>query len=277
MRMEDVFRAIVLGIVQGLTEFLPISSSGHLVVIRRLFHWSETDSLTFDVALHVGTTIAVLAYFWREWLAMARSVLLWITRRAEPSRIRHPYDHHVFALIVLGSIPVAIAGLALESWFEDHVRDPVVIGSALMTFALVLFAAERFGRPQRTLEEATPLDAIFIGLAQACSLVPGVSRSGFTISAGLFRGFTRQDAARYSFLLSTPAIGGAALLKFSEAANDGTLGDDLGPILVGAAVSAVVGWIAIAGLMRLIQTRSFTPFVVYRLLAGAFCIVYFSV
>lgn len=275
--MEDVFRAIILGIVQGLTEFLPISSSGHLVVVRRLFHWSETDSLTFDVGLHVGTTIAVLAYFWREWLTMARSVLLWITRRAEPSRIRHPYDEHIFALIVLGSIPVAITGLALESWFEEHVRDPVVIGCTMIAFGLVLFAAERFSRPQRTLEEATWLDAAFIGLAQACSLVPGVSRSGFTISAGLFRGFTRQDAARYSFLLSTPAIGGAALLKFSEAARDGTLTNDLGPILVGAAVSAVVGLLAIAGLLRLIQTHSFTPFVVYRLIVGAFCIIYFSV
>jgi len=275
--MEDVFRAIVLGIVQGLTEFLPISSSGHLVVVRRLFHWSETDSLTFDVGLHVGTTVAVLAYFWREWLTMARSVLLWIFRRAEPSRIKHPYDERIFFLILLGSIPVGIAGLALEGWFEDHVRDPVVIGCTLIVFGIVLFAAERFSRPERTLEEATWFDAVFIGLAQACSLVPGVSRSGFTISAGLFRGFTRQDAARYSFLLSTPAIGGAALLKFSEAARDGTLSDDLGPILVGATVSAVVGLLAIAGLLRLIQTRSFTPFVVYRLLVGAFCIVYFTV
>lgn len=275
--MEDVFRAIVLGIVQGLTEFLPISSSGHLVVVRRLFHWSETDSLTFDVGLHVGTTIAVLAYFWREWLAMARSVLLWVTRRAEPSRIRHSYDAHIFALIVLGSIPVAITGLLLESWLEENVRDPVVIGCTLIVFGLVLFAAERFSRATRTIDQATWIDAVFIGVAQACSLVPGVSRSGFTMSAGLFRGFTREDAARYSFLLSTPAIGGAALLKFSEAAGDGTLNDNLVPILVGAVVSGIVGLLAIAGLLKLIQTRSFTPFVVYRVVVGAFCIVYFSV
>jgi undecaprenyl-diphosphatase len=275
--MEDIFRAIVLGIVQGLTEFLPISSSGHLVVVRRLFDWSQTDSLTFDVALHVGTTIAVLTYFWREWLTMARSVLRWVFRRSEPSRIKHPYDERIFALIVLGSIPVAIAGLSLESWFEDHVRNPVVIGCTLITFGLVLFAAERFSRPERTLEEATWFDALFIGLAQACSLVPGVSRSGFTITAGLFRGFTRADAARYSFLLSTPAIGGAALLKFKDALSDGTFSNDLGPIVVGTVVSAIVGLIAITGLMRLVQTRSFTPFVVYRLLAGAFCIIYFTV
>jgi undecaprenyl-diphosphatase len=275
--MDDLFRAIVLGIVQGLTEFLPISSSGHLVIVRRLFGWSETDSLTFDVGLHVGTTVAVLAYFWREWLAMARSVLLWITRRAEPTAVRTPYDHHIFALIVLGSIPVAILGFALEDWFEDNVRDPVVIGCTLIVFGLVLFAAERFSRGHRSMEEATWFDGVFIGLAQACALVPGVSRSGFTISAGLFRGFTREASARYSFLLSTPAIGGAALLKFSEAADNGTLTDDLAPIIVGAVVSAIVGLIAIAGLLRLIQTRSFTPFVIYRLIVGAFCIIYFSV
>jgi undecaprenyl-diphosphatase len=275
--MEDIFRAIVLGIVQGLSEFLPISSSGHLVVVRRLFHWSATDSLTFDVALHVGTTIAVLAYFWREWLAMARSLLLWATRQEEPSAIEHPYNSHLFGLLVLGSIPVGIAGILLESWAEEHVRDPVVIGVTLIVFGIVLFAAERTGRGERTLSDATWRDAAIIGVAQACSLVPGVSRSGFTISAGLFRKFTRQDAARYSFLLSTPAIGGAALLKFKDALSEGTLGNDLGPIIAGTAVSAVVGLIAIVYLMRLVQTRSFTPFVIYRLLAGAFFIVYFTV
>jgi undecaprenyl-diphosphatase len=275
--MEDVFRAVVLGIVQGLTEFLPISSSGHLIAVRRLFDWEQTDSLTFDVALHVGTTVAVLAYFWREWVSMARAVLLWLFRREEPSRIEHPYNERIFGLIVLGSIPVAIAGLALESWFEDHVRDPVVIGCTLIVFGLLLYAAERLTRPTRVLQEATPFDALFIGLAQACSLVPGVSRSGFTITAALFRGFKREDAARYSFLLSTPAIAGAALLKFTEAFNDGTLGDDLGPILTGSVVSAIVGFIAIGALLRLIQTWSFTPFVVYRVLAGAFLIAYFTI
>ena len=207
--MQDIFRAIVLGIVQGLTEFLPISSSGHLVIVRRLFDWSETDSLTFDVALHVGTTVAVLIYFWREWVTMLRSALLWIFRRNEPTRIQHPYDERIFGLLILGSIPVAITGLALDNWLEHHVRDPVIIGANLIVFGIVLFLAERFSRPERNLEGATWRDALIIGGAQACSVVPGVSRSGFTISAGLFRGFTRQDAARYSFLLSTPAIGGA--------------------------------------------------------------------
>jgi undecaprenyl-diphosphatase len=274
--MEDFLRAIVLGIVQGLSEFLPISSSGHLIVVRDLLQWQFTDNLTFDVALHVGTTVAVLAYFWREWLAMLQAALRWLFGQRE-RRVGEVYNEHILGLIVLGSIPVAILGLAFESKVEEEIRDPVVVGAMLIVFAGVLFAAERFGRGHRSLSEATWRDAALIGGAQAISLVPGVSRSGATIAAGLFRNFGRQDAARYSFLLSTPAIGGAALLKFSEAAGNGTLNDNLDQMLGGAAAAAIVGWLAIAYLMRLVQTRSFLPFIVYRVLAGAFFVIYFTV
>lgn len=273
--MEDILRAVVLGIVQGLSEFLPISSSGHLIVTRDLFHWQFTDNLTFDVALHVGTTLAVLAYFWREWLEMFRSALRWAAGDREP-RLTEVYDARIFGLIVLGSIPVAILGAAFESKVESEIRDPIVVGAMLIVFSAVLLIADRAGRGQRAISDASWRDAMLIGGAQAISLVPGVSRSGITISAGLFRNFNRQDAARYSFLLSTPAIGGAALLKFSEAVNNGTITDNLDQMLIGAAASAVVGWLAIAYLMRLVQTRSFFPFVVYRLVAGAFFVVYFA-
>jgi len=274
--MTDIFRAVVLGIVQGLSEFLPISSSGHLIVTRALFHWSFTDNLTFDVALHVGTTIAVLVYFWREWLMMARALLRWVSGDREP-RVTEPYDVHILGLIVLGSIPVGILGLLFEKKFEDWIRDPVVVGAMLFAFAFVLLTADRLDRATKSLSDATWRDALFIGCAQAMALVPGVSRSGATISAGLFRNFKRQDAARYSFLLSTPAIGGAAVLKFSEAARNGTLTDNLDQMVVGAAAAAIVGFISIAFLMRLVQTRSFMPFVIYRLLAGAFFVIYFTV
>jgi undecaprenyl-diphosphatase len=273
--MEDILRAIVLGIVQGLSEFLPISSSGHLIVVRELFDWQFTDNITFDVALHVGTTVAVLGYFWREWLAMFRSVLLWAAGNRE-RRVGEVYNEHIFGLIVLGSIPVAILGAAFESKVEDELRDPIIVGALLIAFSAVLLLADRVGRGQRSLSEASWVDALVIGGAQAISLAPGVSRSGITISAGLFRNFNRQDAARYSFLLSTPAIGGAALLKFTEAARDGTLTDNLDQMLLGAAASAIVGWLAIAYLMRLVRTRSFAPFVVYRVLAGAFIVAYFA-
>ncbi|MEK7247039.1 MAG: undecaprenyl-diphosphate phosphatase [Chloroflexota bacterium] len=273
--MEDILRAIVLGIVQGLSEFLPISSSGHLIVVRDLFGWQFTDNITFDVSLHVGTTVAVLGYFWREWLSMFRSVLLWATGNRE-HRVGEVYNEHIFGLIVLGSIPVAILGAAFESKIEDELRDPVIVGALLIAFSAVLLLADRVGRGQRSLLEASWVDALVIGGAQAISLAPGVSRSGITISAGLFRNFNRQDAARYSFLLSTPAIGGAALLKFTEAVRDGTLTDNLDQMLFGAAASAIVGWLAIAYLMRLVRTNSFAPFVVYRVLAGAFVVAYFA-
>ena len=273
--MEDILRAIVLGIVQGLSEFLPISSSGHLIVTRELFGWQVTDNLTFDVALHIGTTLAVLAYFWREWLSMFRSVLLWVTRNHE-RRVAEVYDEHVFGLLVLGSIPAGVLGVLFDNKVESEVRDPIIVGIMLIIFAFVLVGAERASRGGRSLSEATWRDALVIGGAQAISLVPGVSRSGITISAGLFRNFNRQDAARYSFLLSTPAIGGAALFKFAEAARDGTLTDNLDQMLFGIVAAAIVGFLAIAFLMRLVQTRSFAPFVVYRVLAGAFFIAYFA-
>lgn len=273
--MEDILRAIVLGIVQGLSEFLPISSSGHLIVVRDLFNWEITDNLTFDVGLHVGTTLAVLGYFWREWISMFRAVLLWATGNRE-SRMGEVYNEHIFGLLVLGSIPVAILGLAFGDSVENEIRDPIVVGAMLVLFSGVLLLADLVGRGHRSLSEAGWKDAVLIGGAQAISLVPGVSRSGITISAGLFRHFNRQDAARYSFLLSTPAIGGAALLKFSEAARDGTLTDNLDHMLFGAAAAAIVGWLAIAYLMRLVRTRSFAPFVVYRVIFGAFLIAYFA-
>lgn len=274
--MEDVLRAIVLGIVQALSEFLPISSSGHLIVTRRLFGWEFTDDLTFDVALHVGTTVAVLAYFWRDWMRMARSSLRWVLGDRERLVTEEGHDAHALMLLVVGSVPIAIIGGLFADRVEEEIRDPVVVGAMLIVFAFMLFAAERYSRGDRALGQIKPLDAVLIGGAQAIALVPGVSRSGITITAGLFRGMKRQEAARFSFLLSTPAIGGAALLKIGDAASSGTLNDNLDIILAGAVTSAVVGWLAIAYFMRMVQTQSFLPFVVYRVLAGAFIVAYFT-
>lgn len=274
--MEDVLRAIVLGIVQGLSEFLPISSSGHLIVVRELFGWEFTDDIVFDVSLHVGTTVAVLVYFWHDWLRMARSGLRWLTGDRERRVAEEGHDAHALGLLVIGSIPIAIVGGLLADTVEDEIRDPIVVGVMLIVFAIVLFAAERTFRGDRSLGEIKPIDAILIGGAQAIALVPGVSRSGITISAALARGMSRQEAARFSFLLSTPAIGGAALLSLGDAVSNDTIGDQLDIILAGAVTSAIVGWLAIAVFMRLIQTQSFLPFVVYRIIAGTFVIAYFS-
>ena len=273
--MEDVLRAIVLGIVQGLTEFLPISSSGHLIVTRELFGWEFSDDLTFDVALHLGTTIGVIAFFWREWAQMLRSALALVLPGGGESGFDDAFHRRLLFLVALGSIPVAVVGLIFNDYVENEVRSPIVVGAMLLVFGAVLFAAERLGSRERTMPSSGWRDAVQVGLAQAISLVPGVSRSGVTISAGLMRGFTRQDAARFSFLLSTPVIVGAGVLKLSQAAREGIPSGDVGAIVVGTIISAVVGWLSIWFLLRLVQSRSYLPFVAYRVVAGVFILVYF--
>lgn len=276
--MEDVLRAIVLGIIQGLTEFLPISSSGHLIIARDLFNWEFADDLTFDVALHLGTTVAVLVFFRNEWLYMIRGGLARVSGgfEAPESPFGTVYDERLLWLLALGSIPTAIAGLTIDRWFEDDLREPLVVGVMLIVFGVVLFTAERLGSRTREIGETNWHDAVFIGLAQAISLVPGTSRSGVTISAGLFRGMTRTAAARFSFLLLTPAIVGAGLLKGAEAINDGIPSGDIDIIVVGAVVSAIVGFLSIGWLLRLVQVYTYLPFVVFRLAMGTFVLLYFG-
>jgi undecaprenyl-diphosphatase len=275
--MEDILRAIALGVIQGLTEFLPISSSGHLIVTRELFGWEFADDLTFDVALHLGTTVAVIAYFWSEWVSMLRSGLGRLFRRDQPASTKEAYDSHLLVLLAIGSVPAGITGAIFDVFLEDEVRSPIVVGVMLIVFGAVLYLAERFSRGQRDVASTGISDAVLVGAAQAVSLVPGVSRSGITISAAMARGYSRQGAARLSFLLATPAILGAGLLKCAEAVVEGIPSEDIDAILVGAIVSGVVGWLSIRYLLRLLQTGTFTQFVVYRLIAGAFIVVYFSV
>jgi len=271
--MEDVLRAVALGIVQGLTEFLPISSSGHLIVVRDLFGWESTDELTFDVGLHLGTTAAVIAFFWSEWRQMLQSGWGLVTRA---TRAQGAYDERLLLLLVVGSIPAGVAGVIFDAYLEDEVRDPIVVGAMLVVFGAVLLIAELRGKGEREIESTGWRDAVWIGTAQALALIPGVSRSGVTISAGLFSGFTRQAAARFSFLLSTAPIAGAGALKLTDAAKDGVLADEIDVILIGAVVSGIVGWLSIRYLLRLLQTQRYVPFVLYRFAAGAFVLLYFA-
>jgi undecaprenyl-diphosphatase len=273
--MEDLLRALALGIVQGLTEFLPISSSGHLILTREFFDWDFSDDLTFDVALHLGTTVAVISFFWREWMLMLRSGLARLTSGHEPDE-HDVYNSRLLLLLALGSIPAAIVGLALDLTLDDEVRSPYVVGAMLIAFGALLYAGDRYGRRRRRIADSTWRDALWIGGAQALSLIPGVSRAGVTITAALYGGYRRPDAARFSFLLSTPVIVGAGLLKLGEAAVDGIPRDDLGTIAAGTVVAAVVGWLAIRYLLQLLRTGTFLPFVVYRLALGAFVLVYFA-
>ena len=274
--MEDLLRAVALGIVQGLTEFLPISSSGHLIITRELFGWEFANDLTFDVALHLGTTVALVVYFWREWLQMLRSGTRWLAAGGRDPDPVSVYSSRLLFLLFIGSLPAAVVGFIFDNWVEEKVRSPFVVGAMLITFGLALLAAENLGRRLRAIDSCGWRDVLWIGAAQAISLVPGVSRSGVTISAALGRGFSRQEAARLSFLLATPVIVGAGTLKLGEALVDGIPGEDVGTILLGAAVAAAVGWLAIHYLLRLVKSGTYLPFVAYRLLAGVFVLVYFA-
>jgi undecaprenyl-diphosphatase len=261
-------QALLLGVVQGLTEFLPISSSGHLILVPWLldFHYLEEHpefNKTFDVALHVGTLFAVIVYFRRELAELIRAGVVSLRKR----RIETQSERLAW-LIVLATVPAVIAGAAGESFIEDHLGEPWQIAIFLAVFGVLLGAADRL--PQRF--EVTWLrwrSALAIGVAQTLALVPGVSRSGITITAGRALGLTRDAAARFSFLLLTPVVAGAAASKGADVVRDGLPPGSRGPIVVGMLAAAVSGYAAIWVLLRYVRTHSYDVFVIYRLAAAA--------
>lgn len=261
----EYFRAAILGIVQGLAEFLPISSSGHLILVPALFKWPD-QGLAFDVGLHMGTLLALLGYFWRDWWQMGSASL--VDFRRHQFRFRaHSERSQLLWLIVLGSVPTAIVGLLFNDWIEENLRQPWLVAIALAGIGAVMLVADRRSKCERTLESLNIVDVVLIGLAQSAALFPGVSRSGATMTMGLFRDFTRGAAARFAFLLGTPAFIGAAVLKFSDLtslSNEDTL-----ELLIGFAFSAVVGFLVIHYLMRFLRTRTLMPFILYRFGAAA--------
>lgn len=257
-----LLQAILLAVVQGLTEFLPISSTAHLILVPWLFGWPD-PGLTYDVALHAGTLVAVLGYFFREWTSMLRAFLGF---RALPSP---GYDRRLLLLIALATVPAALAGYFLESYAETAFRAPLLIAAMLVAVALLMWVADRRPSLARTAEGLTLKDALTIGVAQAVAVIPGTSRAGITIAAGLFRNLTRESAARFSFLLATPVIGGATLMKGLELWKEGfPAGVSALDFAVGFVISAVVGYAAIAFLLRYLQVRTLKIFVAYRLVLG---------
>jgi len=250
--------AVTLGIIQGLSEFLPISSSAHLILAPWFFGWPD-PGLTFDVALHVGTLIAVAVYFWRDWIALFRAA----------PRPRSP-EGRLFWLLILGALPGGIAGVLLDSLAERTLRSPLLIAGTLAVMGLVLFGADRWSRRDRGLLDLGPLDAVLIGVAQALAIIPGVSRSGMTIATARGRGVDRADAARFSFLLGSPIILGAALFKLRHLI--GIPGAIDGPFLAGIATSAVVGLLSIGFMLRYLRSAGFGLFVIYRLLLAGLVI-----
>jgi undecaprenyl-diphosphatase len=257
----SIFQAIVFGAVQGLTEFLPVSSTAHLILLPWALGWPD-PGLSFDVALHLGTLVALLIYFRADWIALVSSALGIIRGRTQAP------DARMAMQIVAATIPGAIAGALFEHKVEDALRAPQVIALMLIALALVLVVAEVVGHRKKSLDEISWGDAIIVGAAQALAIVPGVSRSGVTITAGLFRSMKRDTAARFSFYLSTPIIGGAVAKKMLDIVKEGATIDQLTPFFIGIVVSGIVGYMAIAFMMRYLQTRTTYLFVYYRIALG---------
>lgn len=263
----DALHAIVLALVQGLTEFLPVSSSAHLILLPRLLGWTD-QGLAFDVAVHIGTLTAVIAYFRRDVMnllsAWMQSCVSW----------QLDADARLAWLVVLGTIPVAVAGLLLHDFIESTLRSPVVIAVATIGFGLILGLSDLRGRKIRTETSLRVTDVLWIGLAQALALIPGTSRSGITMTAALALGLTRSAAARFSFLLSVPVIlmaGGYESLQLLQQAEPVAWGS----IVLGTVVAGVSAYLSIHFFMQLIEKVGMLPFVIYRLLLGVLLLLLF--
>jgi len=261
--------AVVLGIVQGLTEFLPISSSAHLRLVGELFGWDDPGA-AFTAIIQIGTEAAVLLYFRKD---IWRIVVAWLGSLA--GRRKGDPDARMGWLIIVGSIPIIVLGLLFQDDVETTLRDLRIVAIALVAFSLILFWADRVGTKKRELPDLTVGHGIAFGLAQAAALVPGVSRSGGTITMGLFLGYTRAAAARYSFLLAVPAVLGSGFFQAYEALTGDVEGAGVawGPTILATVIAFAVGLTVIAWLLRYLDRGSFTPFVVYRVVLGLLVLV----
>jgi len=255
-----ILQALILGLAQGLGEFLPISSSAHLVLIPWLFGWRD-PGLTFDVALHLGTLVAVVIYFWKDWW---RLIIKGFTD------IRSA-DGRLFWFLAVATVPGALGGYLLEKKAETIFRSPILIAVMLILLGIFLYWADRKSAKKIDMDHITFGTSLLIGISQVLAIIPGVSRSGITMTTGMFLGLTREGAARFSFLLSTPIIFGAALVKLP-----GLISNPSGMttnFFIGTAVSCLAGIVSIGFLLRYVQTKTFLPFILYRLILGALVII----
>ncbi len=268
----SVLEAIVLGMVQGLTEFLPISSTGHLRIVPAFLGWDDPGA-AFTAVTQLGTMAAVLLYFREDLTRISRA---WL-RSLRDRRVRRELDARLGWFIVLGTIPIGIFGVLFKDQIETGARDLYLIGVALIVLALVLLLAEKVGRRDRSIEQIRTKDGFFIGLAQALALVPGVSRSGATITAGLFMGLDRTAAARYSFLLSVPAVVLSGLLELGSILS-GEEGEttSFGGLVIATLLAFATGYASIAFLLRFLERHSTRIFVVYRVVLGTLVLVLVS-
>lgn len=266
-----IYQAIILGIVQGVSEFLPISSSGHLLLVPWLAGWEELDpsvKKSFDVALHMGTLVAVVAYFWSDLVVYVREGVKLVFTRQRPANT----EGRLAWLFVLATIPAALVGALFESTIDRRLGTPVIIGVSLILFGLVMaWADRRMGN--RKIESFSARDALIVGAAQALALNPGTSRSGITMTAGRAIGFDRDAAVRISFLMSIPVIAGAGVFKLAGLVGDGIPEGLLVPMIVGTITAGLAGWLAVWGTLKIVRLYTFMPFVIYRVVLGVIVLV----
>jgi len=270
--MDSLIHAAILGIVQGLTEFLPISSSAHLILVPRLLGWNDPfiDSAAFDVMLHMGTLVALLVYFWRDLIEILGAGLASIRDR----RIGDDPKRRLAWLLVVSVIPAAILGAALEGFFDEAFRTHYQwISIFVLVGATLLWLGERRGSQSRGLDGMVLRDAVTIGAAQALALFPGISRSGITIAAGLLLGLKREAAARFSFLMAVPVIAGAGIWKARPLVGADLGGAGVNELIVGIVTSAIFGFVAIAFLLRFLRANPTTIFILYRIVLAAVIVV----
>jgi undecaprenyl-diphosphatase len=272
--VDTTFQALIMGIVQGLTEFLPVSSSGHLVIVPYLLGWTDPfiTSLAFSVMLHLGTLVALLVYFWKDWLAIVPAGFGALRDRSfqgDPNR-------RLAWLLVVATIPAVIAGPILNDRLEAAIRTAEDVAIALVIGAAILWLADQAGRKTGQIEKISFPLALGIGVAQSLALIPGVSRAGVSISAGLFAGLTREAAARFSFLMATPVIAGAGIFELRNLlSGDSGVAVQVGPLVVGMVAALVSGLFAITIMLRYVRSHSYTIFVVERLVVAALVVVMF--
>ncbi len=270
--MNTLLQALAMGIVQGLTEFLPVSSSGHLILVPYLFGWKDPfiDSLVFSVMLHMGTLVALLVYFWRDWVELIPAGIAMLVDRSTRGDPRR----QLALLLLVATIPGAIVGALLNDFIEKNVREAGLVALMLVVGGAILWLAERWGSQRRQMEDLGVGGAFGIGLAQAIALIPGISRSGISISGGLFAGLDRESAARFSFLMAAPIIAGAGIFEIRKVvAGEESVTVDTAVLAVGLVTAFVAGMLAIHGLLRYLRSNPTYLFVAYRVVLAAVVMV----
>jgi undecaprenyl-diphosphatase len=269
----DSIHAFILGVVQAVTEFLPISSSGHLLAAHDILGFDMADSLRFDAALHLGTLLALFAFFWRDVVAMVKGFF----RSLRHWDVRNDPDQRLVWMVIAGAIPAGIVGLVAESWIETNTRNLWLVCATLIIGAAAFWIVEAWARKQPQTSNITLRSAIVIGLAQVIALIPGISRSGATLVAGLGRKLDRVTAARYAFLVSLPVVTGAGVMKLTDIASGSPAPGELRDVAIGIATSAILGYVVIRFLLRFVQHHSLSAFAWYRVVAAVAIGIYLVV